>query len=267
MKFRIHQLLLLSCLLSMAIFSSCGKENMDETNTEDGEFPIDSIDCMINYDLTLGLLGAPVESISVTNITGGTEPFSYLWSTGDSTDFTLAPTVGTYSVTVTDDNNCTQENSIFVDLNTTPCDTSFSVIINQVDTVMGKTLTAIPQLGTAPYTYEWSTGEVTNEIIVTLGGNYSVTVTDANGCTTDMTTTVTSTDPCFGFTVAIQDTLFNGSIDSLELFPIVNAGSLPYTYSWSTGETTEVIIVLNDTSEVYSITVTDAIGCIAIDTL
>jgi hypothetical protein len=110
--------------------------------------------------------------------------------------------------------------------------------------------------GTPPYTYLWDGGETTECIDVTTGGEYCVTVTDANGCQGYCCTTVEfvpnpTCDPtddgpkCEG--------------ETIQVCANASGGTPPYTYLWDTGETTECIDVT--VAGEYCLTVTDANGC------
>lgn len=113
--------------------------------------------------------------------TGGTAPYVYQWSTGDTTDTITAP-AGTYTLTIGDDNDC-QQNFTFTIPQTTP----IRVVIEKdlQECYLGNIkLTALASLGVAPYSYSWSNGETTQSIEADADTAYTVTVTDSNGCTT-----------------------------------------------------------------------------------
>ncbi len=112
--------------------------------------------------------------------------------------------------------------------------------------------------GTAPYTYLWSNAETTEDISGLIAGNYSVTITDAKGCSLPANFTVSQPDP---LTVSglIIDVLCNGGNNgSVDI--TVSGGTQPYSFVWSNGETTEDISGL--TAGNYSVTITDANACI-----
>lgn len=103
---------------------------------------------------------------------------------------------GTYNVTVSNDTGCVATQSFNIE---EPTELECSIIESA-----GSVLDAIPEGGNSPYTYLWSTGETTAFIVYTTGGTYSVTTTDANGCsstasiTTDCVvgTSCDDGDPC-----------------------------------------------------------------------
>ena len=112
--------------------------------------------------------------------------------------------------------------------------------------------------GTTPYTYAWAGGETTEDLSGLTAGDYTVTVTDNNGCT--ITETIIVDEPTAVFCESIEATdvtgagLDNGSID---LTP--GGGTPGYTFLWSNGETTEDLSGLAPGT--YTVTITDANGC------
>lgn len=111
--------------------------------------------------------------------------------------------------------------------------------------------------GVAPFSYAWNTGAATSSIAVQQAGNYCVTLTDANGC---------SSSTCYYFEGnGNNDTLCNAYIlmDSINtpgfLLTAVGNGVAPYTYVWSTGAQTASITI--NAFTLYCVTVTDASGC------
>ena len=123
------------------------------------------------------------------------------------------------------------------------------------------TATATVTSGTAPYSYSWSNGASTASISGLVAGSYSLTVTDANGCSANGSADVNQLSTV---TVSInnisQPTCNNSGLDG-SLCANANGGSGAFTYAWSNGASTQCISGLGDGT--YSVTVTDANGCSA----
>jgi len=205
------------------------------------------------------------DSIVFADVFGGTEPFTYEWSEGSTTNAINIFAPGDYSVTVTDANGCTSEGSITIDEQTNnDCD-DFQAII--LDTLVDGNIILLEVLasgGTAPYTYLWSDSMTTTQTFEPNGdGIYSVTITDANGCTVSVSYDY-STVPCSGFSVNIDvspDSLNNNNTYILNGYP--NGGTPPFLYSWSQGSTDAILYEV--TTGTYGLTVEDANGCTAED--
>lgn len=117
------------------------------------------------------------------------------------------------------------------------------------------TLTANASLGTAPYTYSWSGGGTSMTKVVSSSGTFTVTVTDASGCTKTDSHVVT-VNP--NILITLTDT--DGSCGILgSITTSVSGGTPTYTYLWSSGETSANISGLANGT--YTLTVTDSNGC------
>lgn len=202
---------------------------------------------------------------SVTGLTptGGTPPYTYLWSNGATTqDLTNVP-AGTYNGTVTDASGCTLSSPTGFTI-TQP---AAALGLNGFPTVTdvscngaadGAVSNLSPVGGTAPYTYLWSNGETTAGLSDLDAGTYNGTITDANGCTLSSPT---------GFTVVEPDSLkIQGIVtDETEagndgaINAVVSGGTTPYVYDWDNGANTEDLSGLSEGT--YELTATDANGC------
>lgn len=250
---------LLAALLLMGLFAV--------TSCEEDE-PTPSITCDdLAVTVVMDTTAVGPDSLFVLTLTaivdGGTEPYVYEWSTGETTSSIEMTENGNYTVTVTDAGGCTEEGS-FELAGPDPCD-SFTAWIYTDSSAVNTLLTATPSSGTAPYTYVWSNGATTNSIEITEYGTYTVDITDANGCTTSASYEYVYTDPCLDFMVEVgvaQDSTGTGGNNNL-LYPSTSGGVGPYAYNWSTGETTYTIIPSGAGN--YSVTVTDNNGCVAED--
>jgi gliding motility-associated-like protein len=191
-------------------------------------------------------------------VTGGTAPYTYLWSNGATTEDLTNVVAGTYNVTITDANGCTTTASGTV---TQPAaalagTTTTTAVLCFGDATGGVNLTVTG--GTSPYTYLWSNGATTEDLTNVIAGTYNVTITDANGCTTTASGTVTQPAAALAGTTSVTNVLcFGDATGGVNL--TVTGGTAPYTYLWSNGATTEDIT--NVIAGTYNVTITDANGC------
>jgi hypothetical protein len=200
--------------------------------------------------------GTATGAASVT-ASGGTAPYSFLWSTAATTSVISAQTTGVRTVTVTDANACTTINSINI---TQPSALATSTAVTNVlcfGSASGAA-TVIASGGITPYSYSWSGGQTSSVINGQIAGVRTVTVTDANNCTSS--NAINITQPASGMTTgtAVTNVLcFGGSTGAATVS--ISGGSAPYSYAWSGAQTTSVISVQN--SGVRTVTVTDASAC------
>jgi gliding motility-associated-like protein len=171
---------------------------------------------------------------------------SYAWSTGASTQTLSVNTSGTYTVTVTNANGCTASTSALVTVNPLPS----PAISGTFDFCQGSNTTLNATAGFAGY--QWNTGASGASINVSTANTFTVTVTDANGCTgTTSQTTVVNLNPVPSITGT--NTICQGANTSF------NAGAGYSSYVWSTGATSASVNL--NTAGTYTVTVTDANGC------
>ena len=195
-----------------------------------------------------------------SNPTGGTANYTYLWSTGATSYNITGLATGTYSVTITDAQNCTTYNSVVITEPTAPVSLSLSAISATCSNGNDGSATAIGVGGTAPYVYTWMPGNFTGETVTNLSANtYSVTVMDALGCSDTGSVTVTEPPPIVLVTSSTNSDCGqpNGAVSVS-----VSGGNAPYTYLWQpNGQTTASVSGL--VSGAYSVLVTDVAGCTA----
>ena len=222
--------------------------------TVSGPAPLSSsIDTVINTSC-----GACDGSAAVS-ATGGTTPYTYLWDDGQVTATAINLCAGFYNVTVTDDNGCTATSSVTV---TGPGGLSSSITSSTNVSCFGAcdgsaTVTAVG--GTTPYLYLWDNGDTTDIAINLCAGPHNVTVTDNNGCIT--ASSVIITEPPSAMTVSMSGSInasCNGVCDGEATVSVVG-GTLPYSYSWDNGDTTDISI--NLCAGLHNVTVSDNNGC------
>ena len=196
-------------------------------------------------------------------VLGGTPPYSYLWSNGATTECITVAAAGEYCVTVTDANGCfdTDCGNLFIEEN--PLCSVDPPSGDRCEDGPGVEFCAVPAGGTAPFTYAWEGPNgflaSTECITVTDDGEYCVVVTDANGCVSEpccATLNVHLNPSCI--VTAIPPV---GEDCPIELCAEVTGGRPPFSYLWSTGETTQCISVDPSDPTVFSVTVTDDNGC------
>ena len=195
---------------------------------------------------------------ATASATGGTTSYTYSWSNSATTASITGVAAGTYSVTITDANGCTDSASLTI---TSPTGVVASAVLDSnVSCNSGSDggATASATGGTAGYTYSWSNSATTASITGVGAGTYSVTVTDANGCTDSTSVTITEPTSLVASSVVDNNTSCNGSTDG-GATASATGGTGTYTYSWSNAATTATITGLG--AGTYSVTVTDANGC------
>ncbi|HRV79664.1 MAG TPA: RNB domain-containing ribonuclease, partial [Thauera sp.] len=131
-------------------------------------------------------------SINLT-ATGGNGTFTYKWSNNAVTEDLINVVSGNYSVTVTDGNNCTKTGSYTITGPSNPLTVTAVTTPTTINQSTG-TITLTVTGGNPNYTYLWSNNAVTKDLTALSAGSYTVTVTDSNGCTKTLTTTVSNAD-------------------------------------------------------------------------
>ncbi len=210
----------------------------------------------INTTTTNSSCVASTGSATVTSVTGGNVPYTYKWSNGATTATISNVAAATYTVTVTDGAGCSQAKQVVV----APAST-ITATTSSTNTTCGLTTGSASAInvagGATPYTYKWSNGATTATISNIGGGNFTVTITDANGCSTEATASVKALG---NFVIATTTTPSScvGSTGSATVTG-VTGGNAPYTYKWSNGATTSSIT--NVAAGTYTVTVFDARNC------
>ncbi|HRJ37737.1 MAG TPA: SprB repeat-containing protein, partial [Flavobacteriales bacterium] len=203
-------------------------------------------------------------AVSVT-VGGGSVPYSYNWSpapgAGQGTAAISSLTAGAYTVTVTDNNGCTQTASATITqpaLLTATISSSTNVTCNGLS---NGSATVNAGGGVAPYTYSWSPSGGTGLTASNLAaGNYSVTVTDNNGCAS--IANITITQPTV-ITLATSSVNTNCGAATGSVDVVAGGGAGGYSYSWNTAPVQTTATATNLASGNYTVTVTDASGCTA----
>ncbi|MBL0053846.1 MAG: T9SS type A sorting domain-containing protein [Bacteroidetes bacterium] len=211
----------------------------------------------ISYSLTTvnALCNGGTGSITITNLNGGTAPYTYLWS-DNSTLNTITGLAGTYTVTVTDTNGCSASQSATI-VEPLALATTMSGSNVTCNGYSNGTASVVATGGTAPYSYVWNTGGSLNNIWNLIAGTYTVTVTDANGCIA--TNNIVVTQPAVLDTISTSSTAATCGACNGTGTATITGGTLPYTYLWGNGNTNAIATGLCGGNNF--VVVTDANGC------
>lgn len=191
---------------------------------------------------------------------GGTQPYSILWGTGQSTQAIFNLGVGSYDVTVTDANGCETASSTQI-VATTTLNSSVTTFDATCFDVNNGVAIANGINGTLPYDFAWSNGETTAQINDLFFGNYTVTVTDGDGCSVVNTAVINSPLQLIAnIQVLTQVLTYGGNEGSAQVFP--SGGVSPYTFLWSNGSTTNTATDLEGGA--HTVTITDANNCTSV---
>ncbi|MFB6306602.1 MAG: hypothetical protein ABEH43_06385, partial [Flavobacteriales bacterium] len=200
-------------------------------------------------------------------VSGGTTPYSYSWDTSGTTVSTGDSATGlcaaTYDLTVTDDSGCTvtatktitEPNPLSLDLSVVDANCGQNDGQADVD-VTG---------GTQPYTYEWDSSGTTIDTDDSLedvsSGSYTAIITDDNGCKDSVTANI-SDDGSGSISFTVTNVSCNGGSDgAIDLD--TSGGTPPFSYDWSgpNGFTDSTQDISGLEAGIYSVTVTDDVGC------
>lgn len=202
---------------------------------------------------------------------GGRGSYTFSWTNSSSSVVSTSPNLNTafadnYSVLIKDAKNCTFSKSFTVAQPSEPL--SHSVIIKKATCYSLPTGNIDLEVwgGTPSYTYSWSTGANVQDIEELNEGNYSVTVTDLNGCMIHPSFYVGQPAALTG-TLSTTDVLCNGDSNG-KVKVSMTGGSTPYSYSWTNSETVFSVddaVLNNIPADVYQLKVTDANGCKYVD--
>jgi gliding motility-associated-like protein len=197
---------------------------------------------------------------ATATVSGGNAPITYGWSTGSSALSISGLSAGTYVFTANDAANCVRRDTVII---TQPPALSLNVPNVSFNNCSGTgtgSLSAIPSGGTPGYTYAWSSTAQTDSVLDNVSaGSYTVTMTDANGCTATQSGTITITNSpiVFGTPTLTGATCSTGG----SIVTNVSGGVGALTYAWSTGAVTSGLT--NVPAGTYDLTVTDQSSCSA----
>jgi bacillolysin len=206
--------------------------------------------------------------------TGGAPAYSYLWSANTGFQTTksisgLGP--GLYTVVVTDANGCTSSASVtLVEPPPLVANAVATSNYNGFNIRCHGGSDGVAQMnvsgGTLPYSYMWgaSAGNQTTKVATNLkAGTYVVTVTDVNGCGNTASVTLNE-PPQLNINAGPNQTVYYGyppAACATLTWSGASGGVPPYTYSWSTGQTSQTITVCPTSTTIYTVTIKDLNNC------
>jgi hypothetical protein len=190
-------------------------------------------------------------------------PLSYQWTNGATTASLNNVAANAYEALIVDANGC----QLLTGATVTQPQQALSVSLLSTDVscntgTYNGTIDATIAGGTLPYTYSWNNGNTSEDVANLSTGNFSVTITDGNGCTTAANTTINAPSDILQTASVGTIDCFNGS--NADIFVNTQGGSLPYQYAWSNGAATEDLV--NVIAGNYTLTITDANNCTDIQT-
>ncbi len=257
---------------------SNGETTQTITGLAPGSYTVTVTDengCQKSQTVTVNVFGcAVVASINGVNVScygahdgsasvsleNATEPYEFYWSTGETTEQITDLAPGNYTVTASDANSCDVVISVEILEPAVLSANTTSTAVTAAGANDG-TATANPTGGTEPYSYEWSNGETTQMITGLSSANYTVTVTDQNGCTAVQTVPVAPFSCAMVANVAVSHITCFGAGDG-QATVTLNNGLPPFIYQWSNEATSATVSNLG--AGTYSVTVSDAVNCPAI---
>jgi len=194
---------------------------------------------------------------AVATATGGSGPYSYVWSNGESLATAVNLPSGANYITVTDGTGCSTVGSVNISTDASGPKIALKTVTHNICYgekmgVLDITLTG----GTTPYSIQWSNGEITEDLSNLGSGIYDILVTDNTGCLA--TATFGIEQPVFlNVSTVVEDASCSGSDG--KAVALAGGGAKPYFYQWSNGNTGPV--AQNLSAGIYTLTLTDNKNC------
>lgn len=189
---------------------------------------------------------------------GGTAPYLYNWSNGQTAQNISGLSSNTYSVTITDLNGCVQTQTVLVASSNGP-----NIVTSQTNILCNGQCTGTAAAsvagGAQPYTYSWTNGQNSSAVTNLCAGDYTVTITDAIGCTAMQAVTITESAPP-AITLSATSVLLNAGSSAT----LTATGGVTYQWSPLTGlscSTCSNPVATPSETTTYCVLVTDGNGC------
>lgn len=221
----------------------------------------DAVSAVVTVQQEVSCYGGNNGALSAT-LGGGTGALDVIWNDPTlSTNTTVTGlTAGVYELRVTDSRGC---DFITYTTLTEPSELQLTTTIQAANcngTATGS-ITADPNGGTTPYEYLWSNGAVDQTASALQAGDYTLTLTDAHGCTVTLMSTVSEPSPLQVTLSSLAVTCHNRTDG--KAFATVTGGTAPFTYLWNDPTSQNDPDAINLAPGAYTVTVTDAALCTA----
>jgi hypothetical protein len=221
--------------------------------------PVHFLSCAVSYTTVSPHCFGSCDGTIIPQPVSGTAPFTFLWSTGDTTATLDSLCGGNYAFTMTDDSGCVA--IVPVQLTApTPLTHTVSAVGILCNGLCTGSITVTSNGGTSPYTYSWNTGESTAAISNACGGFHQCTVLDSNNCIDTVLFTIIE-PPVIVTSFTGTDVLCNGECTG-SFIDSIAGGTSPYSITDCLFQTfiPGTLCVGN-----YCAMITDANGCLSTD--
>jgi len=195
---------------------------------------------------------------ATASATGGTGNKTFVWNTGGTTATITGLSAGTYTVTATDANGCTATTTRVITQPAAAVSVTATSVNVSCNAGSNGSASATATGGTGNKTFLWSNGSTSANITGLAAGTYTVTATDANGCTATTTRTITQPTALSATATVTTNVGCNGGSNG-SASATATGGTGTKTYAWSNGSTTSTATGLS--AGTHTVTVTDANNC------
>jgi gliding motility-associated-like protein len=234
-------------------------DNCPLNGTQTYSFCITVTGFNVNATSTPASCGLTNGTTSVS-VSGGNAPYTYAWSSGQTTANVNGISAGVYTVNVSDAAGCMMTDSVTVQQGAAPANVQMSTTAVSCFGGNNGSANATVTGGQAPYTYLWSNGTNGTSISNVTSGNYTLTVTTANGCVTQGTVNVAQPSAPLTVNIATNSVTCNGGNNG-SATAIPSGGTAPYSYSWNTTPLQSTATANGLIAGLYHLTVNDANNC------
>jgi gliding motility-associated-like protein len=197
------------------------------------------------------------DGTATVSITGGIQPWSILWSNGQTSETATTLGAGSYTVVITSSDNQTTTCQVTIG---EPDKLTCDIVSFENVTVHGGsdgTAKVFAKGGTPPYEYLWSDGQITDEAIGLMAGTYSVTVTDHNNYGTTCEVVITEPGKLICRVEPTENISNPGAMDGKAIV-LTTGGTPPYSYLWDNGQISQETSGL--AAGIHLVAVTDFYG-------